>query len=60
MSDVEWRRGFQMQLRLYTAWGRGRPQCTNDLSMGLTIRSNYKQELSSIYQFIDVLHNLLS
>ena len=29
-------------------------------SMGPTIHSNYKQEISSVYQFIDVLYNLLS
>ena len=34
------------------------PLCTDDLSMGLTIRSNYEQEISSVYQFIDVLYNL--
>ena len=26
--------------------------------MGLTIRSSHKQELSSVYQFIDVLYSL--
>ena len=36
------------------------PLCADDLSMGLTIRSNYKQEISSVYQFIDVLYNLRS
>ena len=34
------------------------PLCTDDFSMGLTIRSNYEQEISSVYQFIDVLYNL--
>ena len=38
----------------------GEPLCTNNLSMGLTIGSRYKQELSSVYQFIDVLYNLRS
>ena len=36
------------------------PQCTDDLSMGFTIRSNYKQEIPSVHQFIDVLYNLRS
>ena len=36
------------------------PLCTDDLSMGLTIRSIYEQEISSVYQFIDVLYNLHS
>ena len=36
------------------------PLCTDDLSMGLTIRSDYEQEISSVYQFIDVLYNLRS
>ena len=49
----------QVQLRLNTA-SAGRPRCTDDLSMGLTIGSKYKQEISSVYQFIDVLYNLRS
>ena len=56
---VKRRRGSQVRLRLYTA-SAGRPQCTDDLSMGLTIGSKYKQEISSVYQFIDVLYNLRS
>ena len=36
------------------------PLCTDDLSMGLMICSNYEQEISSVYQFIDVLYNLRS
>ena len=52
-------RGSQVRLRLYTALA-GRPQSTDDLSMGLTISSKYKQEISSVYQFIDVLYNLRS
>ena len=56
---VKRRRGSQMRLRLYTALA-GRPQCTDDLSMGLTIGSKYEQEISSVYQFIDVLYNLHS
>ena len=35
-------------------------KCTDNHSMGLTIRSSYKQEISSVYQFIDVLYNLRS
>ena len=34
------------------------PLVTGDLAMGLTIRSSHKQELSSVYQFIDVLYSL--
>ena len=34
------------------------PLVTGDLVMGLTIRSSHKQELSSVYQFIDVLYSL--
>ena len=34
------------------------PLVTGNLAMGLTIRSSHKQELSSIYQFIDVLYSL--
>ena len=34
------------------------PLVTGDLTMGLTIRSSHKQELSSVYQFIDVLYSL--
>ena len=34
------------------------PLATGDLAMGLTIRSSHKQELSSVYQFIDVLYSL--
>ena len=34
------------------------PPVTGDLAMGLTIRSSHKQELSSVYQFIDVLYSL--
>ena len=34
------------------------PLVTGDLAMGLTIRSSLKQELSSVYQFIDVLYSL--
>ena len=39
-------------------FGQLKPQCTDDLSMGLRIRSNDKQEMSSVYQFFDVLYNL--
>ena len=34
------------------------PLVTGNLTMGLTIRSSHKQELSSVYQFIDVLYCL--
>ena len=34
------------------------PLVTGNLAMGLTIRSSHKQELSSVYQFIDVLYSL--
>ena len=34
------------------------PLVTGYLAMGLTIRSSHKQELSSVYQFIDVLYSL--
>ena len=34
------------------------PLVTGNLTMGLTIRSSHKQELSSVYQFIDVLYSL--
>ena len=34
------------------------PLVTGNLAMGLTIRSSHKQELSSIYQFINVLYSL--
>ena len=34
------------------------PLVTGYLTMGLTIRSSHKQELSSVYQFIDVLYSL--
>ena len=34
------------------------PLVTGHLAMGLTIRSSHKQELSSVYQFIDVLYSL--
>ena len=34
------------------------PLLTGNLAMGLTIRSSHKQELSSVYQFIDVLYSL--
>ena len=34
------------------------PLVTGNLTMGLTIRSSRKQELSSVYQFIDVLYSL--
>ena len=34
------------------------PLVTGDLAMGLTIGSSHKQELSSVYQFIDVLYSL--
>ena len=34
------------------------PLVTDNLAMGLTIRSSHKQELSSVYQFIDVLYSL--
>ena len=34
------------------------PLVTGDLAMGLTICSSHKQELSSVYQFIDVLYSL--
>ena len=34
------------------------PLVTGNLVMGLTIRSSHKQELSSVYQFIDVLYSL--
>ena len=34
------------------------PLVTGYLVMGLTIRSSHKQELSSVYQFIDVLYSL--
>ena len=34
------------------------PLVTGNLAMGLTIRSSHKQELSSVYQFMDVLYSL--
>ena len=34
------------------------PLVTGNLAMGLTIRSSHKQELSSVYQFIDILYSL--
>ena len=34
------------------------PLVTGNLVMGLTIHSSHKQELSSVYQFIDVLYSL--
>ena len=34
------------------------PLVTGNLAMGLMIRSSHKQELSSVYQFIDVLYSL--
>ena len=34
------------------------PLVAGYLTMGLTIRSSHKQELSSVYQFIDVLYSL--
>ena len=34
------------------------PLVTGYLAMGLTIHSSHKQELSSVYQFIDVLYSL--
>ena len=34
------------------------PLVTGNLATGLTIRSSHKQELSSVYQFIDVLYSL--
>ena len=34
------------------------PLVTGNLAMGLTICSSHKQELSSVYQFIDVLYSL--
>ena len=34
------------------------PLVTGNLTMGLTIRSSHKQELSSVYQFIDILYSL--
>ena len=34
------------------------PLVTGNLAIGLTIRSSHKQELSSVYQFIDVLYSL--
>ena len=43
-------------MRSYT-WGC-EPLVTGYLAMGLTIRSSHKQELSSVYQFIDVLYSL--
>ena len=33
------------------------PLVTGYLAMGLTIHSSHKQELSSVYQFIDVLYS---
>ena len=36
------------------------PLVTGNLAMGVTIRSSHKQELSSVYQFIDVLYSARS
>ena len=50
---------WEVSLAVVRSYAPGcEPLVTGDLAMGLTIRSSHKQELSSVYQFIDVLYSL--
>ena len=60
INGEKWKKGhWEGSLAVVRSYAPGyEPLVTGNLAMGLTIRSSHKQELSSVYQFIDVLYSL--